>query len=86
MKSPIGARFSSTGECGKVYPTEEECAVCIPDHATAALISDGQPVYVRSGEKFIVEAVGPPEDPSTFVSLKIKQKGKRGAGPGWGKS
>lgn len=51
----------------------------------APFASDGLPVFVRPGEKFIVEPKGPPDDPSTFVSLKIKQKGKRGAGPGWGK-
>lgn len=46
--------------------------------------SEGKAVFVKPGERFITEAP-PPEDPSTFVSIKIKRKGKRGAGAGWGK-
>jgi len=37
----------------------------------------------HAGEKYLVEK--PVEDPSTFVSIKVKRKGARGAGPGWGK-
>lgn len=45
---------------------------------------DGETVMLPKGEKYMVETVKQ-EDPSTFVSLKIKKKGQGGAGPGWSK-
>jgi hypothetical protein len=46
---------------------------------------DGRAVVLPKGQKYVVESVGPPEDPATFVALKIKRKGARGPGPGWSK-
>lgn len=39
---------------------------------------DGK-VVTNKGQRFIVEQTKP-EDPSTFVSIRIKTKGKRGPG------
>lgn len=46
---------------------------------------EGQVVHVRKGEKYITETVGAPEDPGTFVALKVKRKRAAGPSPGWGK-
>jgi hypothetical protein len=37
-------------------------------------------VVSKKGEKFVFESLEPVQDKSTYVSLKIKTKGKRGPG------